>query len=246
MAGFDRFVLPDRPRLRYLNLVPDPRTAVHSSLGYMMGHVSVLRGDGAAGWYLRDDGIDTPGFAKALTLAVAQRQPVCISGTAFALVALLDALASDAVSFAAPPGSRIMETGGFKGRSRVVAREELYAELTARLGVPADAIIAEYGMTELTTQYYDAPQSRLREPRVKVAPPWLRTLVVDGDGRELAPGDVGFLRHLDLGNRSSVVAVQTEDRGYTSGAGIVLLGREIDAPARGCSLDAEDLVSRTR
>jgi len=245
LAGFDRFVLPDRPKLRYLNLVPDPRTAVHSSLGYMMGHLSVLRGDGAAGWYLREDGVDADGFSKALTLAIAQRQPVCISGTAFAFVALLDALASAGVAFTAPPGSRIMETGGFKGRSRAVSREELYAELEARLGVPAEAIIAEYGMTELTTQYYDAPRRRSACTRIKVAPPWLRTLVVDGEGRELPPGEVGFLRHIDLGNRSSVVAVQTEDRGYASGEGIVLLGREIDAPARGCSLDAEDLLSRT-
>ena len=49
LAAFDRFMLPDRASLRYLNLVPDPRTNKHSSLGYMMGHVSVLRGDGNAG-----------------------------------------------------------------------------------------------------------------------------------------------------------------------------------------------------
>jgi hypothetical protein len=43
-ATFDRFMLPDGARLRYLNLVPNPRLRPHSSLGYMMGHVSVLRG----------------------------------------------------------------------------------------------------------------------------------------------------------------------------------------------------------
>jgi len=37
--------------------------------------------------------IDTPAFIKALDLASAAAQPVCIAGTAFALVALLDDLA---------------------------------------------------------------------------------------------------------------------------------------------------------
>jgi hypothetical protein len=246
LAGVDRYLLPDRPRLRFLHLVPNPRTAPHSSLGYMMGHVSVLRGDGEAGWFLHDGGVDADAFATALGHAIAQQRAVCISGTAFAFVALLDALAQRDLSFAAPAGSRIMETGGFKGRSRAVTREELYAGLSSRLGVAQEAIVAEYGMTELTTQYYDAPETRGSGPRVKVAPPWLRTLVVDTQGREVRTGEVGFLRHVDLGNRSSVVAVQTEDRGYVHGAGIVLLGRESDAPARGCSLDAEDLLQRVR
>jgi hypothetical protein len=106
-------------------------------------------------------------------------------------------------------------------------------------------------MTELVSQFYDsvesrgnAPESRGGSPRIKVAPPWLRTVVVDGNGREVPDGETGFLRHVDLGNRSSAVAVETEDRGYRSGAGIVLLGRTSDAPARGCSLDAEELLAR--
>ena len=102
-------------------------------------------------------------------------------------------------------------------------------------------------MTELLSQFYDSPESRASRTRVKVAPPWLRTLVVDAAGREVPAGEVGFLRHVDLGNRSSVVAIDTEDRGYrvTTGAGegFVLLGRDLDAPARGCSLDAEDLLA---
>jgi len=244
LAGFDRFMLPDRPKLRYLNFVPNPRFRPHSSLGYMMGHVAVLRGDGKAAYFLEDDRVDVAGFAKALDAACALAQPVCIAGTAFALAALLDELERDARTFAAPAGSRLMETGGFKGRARVVERAELYARLTAALGIATEAIVAEYGMTELVSQYYDAPQSRAGETRVKVAPPWLRTLIVDGDGREVPAGETGFLRHVDLGNRSSAVAVDTEDRGYRVDGGIVLLGRDLDAPARGCSLDAEALLAR--
>jgi acyl-coenzyme A synthetase/AMP-(fatty) acid ligase len=245
LAGFDRFMLPDRPKLRYLNLVPNPRWKPYSSLGYMMGNVSVLRGEGNAAYFLDDERVDVDGFARALERAVTDRQPVCIAGTAFAFVALLDALEVPARTFVAPAGSRIMETGGFKGRARAVEQAELYARLESTLGVPQTSIVAEYGMTELLSQYYDAPDSRARDPRIKVAPPWLRTLVVDAQGHELPAGEIGTLRHVDLANRSSVVAIDTEDRGYREGDGIVLLGRNPAAELRGCSLDAEDVAANS-
>ena len=59
-------MLADGARLRYLNLVPNPRCRPHSLLGYMMGDVSVLRGDGAAGYFLDDDRVDAAGFSAAL------------------------------------------------------------------------------------------------------------------------------------------------------------------------------------
>jgi len=244
LAGFDRFMLPDGRKLRYLQLVPNPRYKPHSSLGYMMGHVAVLRGDGKAAYFLDDESVDVAGFTKALDLAIAQKQAVCIAGTAFALVALLDGLATTGRTFAAPAGSRIMETGGFKGRARVVERAELYASLEAALGIAQHDIVAEYGMTELVSQFYDTPASRTSSQRVKASVPWLRTLVLDTNGDEVAPGEIGFLRHVDLGNRSSVIAIDTEDRGYATPEGIILLGRDIDAPLRGCSLDAEHLASQ--
>lgn len=242
LAGFDRFMLCDRAKLRYLMLVPNPRYKRHSSLGYMLGHVSVLRGDGKAGYFLDENAVDVDGFTHALRAAVAEGQPVCVAGTAFAFASLVDGLEARSHRFAAPAGSLIMETGGFKGRARVVERAELYARLEATLGIAQASIVAEYGMTELLSQYYDDAPSRATERRVKVAPPWLRTLVVDAAGNAVANGATGFLRHVDLGNRSSVVAVDTEDRGYVVGEGLVLLGRALDAPLRGCSLDAEDLA----
>lgn len=244
LAGFDRFMLSERRKLRYLQLVPNPRYKPHSSLGYMMGHIAVLRGDGKAAYFLDDDSVDIAAFAKALDLAIAQQQPVCIAGTAFAFVGLLDGLAASGRTFVAPAGSRVMETGGFKGRTRVVERAELYASLEAALGIAQHDIVAEYGMTELVSQFYDTQASRTSPTRVKASVPWLRTIVLDIGGREVAPGATGFLRHVDLGNRSSVIAIDTEDRGYATPDGIVLLGRDIDAPLRGCSLDAENYQAK--
>ncbi|MDQ2857360.1 MAG: hypothetical protein M3R53_01745 [Candidatus Eremiobacteraeota bacterium] len=242
LAGFDRFMLADGAKLRYLNLVPNPRYKRHSSLGYMLGNVSVLRGDGKAEYFLDESDVDVDGFARASRTAAAEAQPLCVTGTAFAFATLLDELEGRGHRFEAPAGSRVMETGGFKGRARIVEREELYARLEATLGIAQASIVAEYGMTELLSQYYDDVPSRTTQRRVKVAPPWLRTLVVDAAGNAVADGETGFLRHVDLGNRSSVVAIDTEDRGYVVSEGLVLLGRAVDAPLRGCSLDAEDLA----
>jgi hypothetical protein len=244
LAAFDRFMLTDRPRLRFLNLVPNPRFNPHSSLGYMLGHAGVLRGEGPPAYFLDGDALDVAGFSAALETACAQNRAVLIATTAFALATLLDTLEAQGRAFAAPAGSRVMETGGFKGRAKVVAREELYARAAAALGIAQSAIVAEYGMTELLSQFYDTPASRGTAVRVKAGPPWLRTLVVDAAGNEVSPGTTGFLRHVDLANVSSVLAIDTEDRGYAVDGGFVLLGRDLDAPPRGCSLDAEELRAR--
>ena len=81
-------------------------------------------------------------------------------------------------------------------------------------------------------------------PRLSSALPWLRPIVVDPAGRPVPPGVVGAIRHIDCANRSSVVAIDTEDLGALTPAGLLLLGREEGAALRGCSLDAEALFSR--
>ncbi len=243
LAGFDRFMLSDGLRLRYLNLVPNPANRPQSSLGYMMAMVSAKRGDGNTGWFVQDDEIFSNAFIADAQDAASRNEPVCIASTAFALVHLLDALRERNLAIALPTGSRIMETGGFKGRARIVERTALYTELCERFACPQDIIAAEYGMTELTSQYYDT-QQRNGAIRYKGSPPWLRPRVVGADGRSLPNGTVGALVHVDLANRSSCVAIQTEDLGVQFDDGLVLIGREQGASLRGCSLDAEELLRR--
>lgn len=238
LAGFDRFVLDDAARLRYFNLVPNPADRPRSSLGYMMARVSELRGDGATGWFVRDDELLVDDFISSIAEATAQMQPVCIASTAFALVHVLDALTEGEVSVELPPGSRIMETGGFKGRTRVVDRGTLYERVFERFGVTRDAMVAEYGMTELSSQYYASAGGPY------ASPPWLRVRVVGPQRTTLPNGSIGTLLHVDLANRSSCIAIQTEDLGVMTAAGLVLLGRDRKASLRGCSLDAEELTTR--
>jgi hypothetical protein len=235
LAGFDRFVLGAGATFRYFNLVPNPQERPHSSLGYMMARVSMLRGDGNTRWYLRGDELLVDEFVSEIGDAVESDRPVCIAATAFALVHVLDALQSRGLRLTLPPASRIMETGGFKGRTRTVERSELYAQLREAFNVPADAIVSEYGMCELSSQYY------AREGGAYAGPPWLRTRIVGPDRTTLPTGEAGALLHLDLANRSSCIAIQTEDLGMMTNGGLSLIGRDRDASPRGCSLDAEEL-----
>lgn len=241
LAAFDRAMLYDGARLRYLNVVPNPADRPQSSLGFMMAWVSTHRGDGNTGWYVRGEELFAHAFIEDARAAIEDGAAACIAGTAFGLLQLLDTLVQQNIQLALPPGSRVMETGGFKGRSRTTSREELYAQLTDRLGIPTHAIVAEYGMTELTSQYYDTLESRTQLARIKAGPPWLRTRIVDERGADVPDGIVGSLVHVDLANRSSAIAVATEDLGARAGGGFVLLGREESASLRGCSLDAETL-----
>jgi hypothetical protein len=236
LAGFDRFVLSDGAGLRYFNLVPNPAERQNSSLGYMMARVAQVRGDGRTGWYLRGDELLIDDFAADLRASIAESRPVCIAATAFALLHLLDSMDERGIDFVLPRGSRVMETGGFKGLARAVERDELYGRICDGLGLSKDGIISEYGMTELTSQYYAASPAR-----AYASPPWLRARVVGPARTTLANGTIGALLHVDLANRSSCLAIQTEDLGVQTNDGFELLGRAAEAIPRGCSLDAEAL-----
>jgi hypothetical protein len=194
--------------------------------------------------------LNVDAFVSDLDDAIEHDRPVCIATTAFALVHVLEALNDRKRYFALPTGSRIMETGGFKGRARMVEREDLYSRTAERFGMTHGSIVAEYGMTELTSQYYDDVLARMRMDsesigiRYKLAPTWLRARAAGPDGATLPYGTVGALVHVDLANRSSCISVATEDLGVQFPEGLVLIGREQGATLRGCSLSAEDLVIR--
>jgi hypothetical protein len=246
LAIFDRLVLAPRRllgsntrKLRFISVAPDSRERPESSLGFMVDHLIACRGDGNESHLLRGEEVDVSALRLAVQNAQADGVTLCIFMTALAALNLLEALGDERVPL--PTDSYVFETGGFKGRHRSVERSDLYAGMMRCFGIDRERIIAEYGMTELTSQYYDLASSCADEPRIKTGPPWLRPIVVDALGNEVAVGRVGILRHYDLANRSSVVGVETEDLALRRNDGFVLLGREPGAELRGCSLDAEDL-----
>jgi hypothetical protein len=233
-------------------LAPPPGETPTSSLGFMLA-LFQQRWDGrsladgdfarelAARWLFGPDGLDLAGLEHAARVARGRGEPFVVLATAFALVGLLDALGGRTLQ--APAETCVMVTGGFKGRSREVERSELRRDVARAFGVPETHLVAEYGMTELTSQLYEGtlPGAALRgEPDVLVEPPCLRVEPVDPVTLEpVAPGEIGIARIVDLGNVDSAVVVQTEDLVRRRGAGIELLGRRPGAAARGCSLAVE-------
>ena len=159
--------------------------------------------------------------------------PLTLLGTAFSFVHLLDHLNEKDLRFHLPKDSRVMETGGYKNRSRVLPKAELHKLISDRLSVPGDNIVCEYGMSELSSQAYDAGI----HPHVFHFPPWARAQIISPEtGREVADGETGIIRIFDLANVFSVAAIQTEDLGIRCGDGFELIGRGQMAEPRGCSL----------
>lgn len=228
---FRRAFLKDRARLAYFYLMPAPAQAPDSSLSHMMGVVNRVFARGRGKFYVRN-GI--PDYRRLLADLSNEKQKVFLLSTAFALKGLLDELACSGRRLRLPAGSRLLETGGFKGRYAEISKAELYGLCEKYLGISRKRMVSEYGMTELSSQYYDG-----------LAPGWLRTVVVDPrTGREARRGAVGLLRHVDLANRGSVMAIETEDVGCFRGGRLVLLGRVSGAGPRGCSLAFEEFLKK--
>jgi acyl-CoA synthetase (AMP-forming)/AMP-acid ligase II len=193
-----------------------------------------------------DAPLDVDALAAACAEASRKKEPAMLLGTSFAFVHALDALGGR--TFALPAGSAAMHTGGFKGRSREVAPAELRAAIARTFGLDGDAVVGEYGMTELSSQLYEGTlraRARLATTAARhgifAPPPWLRVVAVDAETWLPVPaGQVGILRFEDLANIDGALAIQTADRGRIVEGGVELLGRMEGAPARGCSLLAPE------
>ena len=241
---FQSHVLPDTDRMRILSLIPDSVSLPRSSLSFMVSEILDRFGARESGVFMDLGGLDRSGLDNAIQKGVSAGEPVLILGTAFALVEWLDTLSALGNTYALPGGSRIMDTGGFKGHSREVTRSELHHLYRSCLGVPECHVVGEYGMTELCSQFYERTliDSEAR-PGTYFGPPWTRTVVLNPHTLQPAgPGESGLLAHWDLANAWSVLAVVTEDVGLREGNGFRILGRAGGAELRGCSLTTETIL----
>jgi len=252
LPAFRRFVLPDLApgeRARILALAPPPRELPDSSLSHMFEVVMRELGTPESGFFLEGGELQTDRLLAQLGEAHAAESPLALCGTAFSFVHLLDQLERRELRLELPPSARVMETGGFKGRSREIARAELHASLQRRLGVAAERVVNQYGMTELGSQFYDSTLLDPTGPRRKIAPPWTRVRFVDPDvGRDVGPGEVGMVVIHDLANTGSIAAIQTADLGRSvlddagRSIGFDIVGRASGAEARGCSIATDTML----
>lgn len=233
-AGWRRLGLPEVP---HFILVPRPADAPHSSLAHMMGALEPLAAETI--WVIEGGDRWRADFAADLEARAQRGEPVALLGTALAFLNFFESLGPR--RFQLPRGSFAMETGGFKGSGREIGKPELYAQFGDFLDLGADAVLNEYGMTELSSQFYTRGLSRPH-----AGPPWLRSVVFDPEsGAEVAPGEAGVLRIFDLANLGSVLAIETQDLAIRRENGTFdLLGRDPGALPRGCSRQADELLQR--
>ncbi|WP_212646745.1 long-chain fatty acid--CoA ligase [Delftia sp. PE138] len=226
-------------------LFPDEQAMPNSSLAHYLALAKTEFGTPDSRYFLTPDGLDMPGLCAVLEESERSGRPYALLGASFSLVHVMDALREQSRSFRLPPGSRILDTGGYKGQSRELPLEDFYADLSRLLGVPRSHCINMYGMTELSTQFYDDGNDTL--PSVKSGPHWIRSRLVEPvTGRSVAPGERGILVHCDLANYNAVTTILTEDVGLWAGhgenSGFLLLGRAEGAAAKGCSLAVDEFV----
>ncbi|MEO7109753.1 MAG: acyl-protein synthetase [Polyangiaceae bacterium] len=224
---------------------PSPTELPDSSLTHMIdlfAHTFAEKFDPATTYFMEDGVIDLARLDEVVARAlVTNDKPFLMLGTSFAMVHFLDAVGD--ATFRLPTGSRVMQTGGFKGKSREVDGPTLRREIARAFCIDEKDVVSEYGMTELSSQFYQ-PTAHGAPAGIYGEPPWARVVPVDGETLEpVADGEVGIARIVDLLNVDSAVVVLTADRVRRKEGGFELLGRAPGAPPRGCSIAIEEMIS---
>jgi hypothetical protein len=216
--------LAGMPRGPFLVIAPHPDEAPHSSLSHMLGVLAP-----------RENFIAPQGVIDLARLQCLG-EPVCLLGTALGFLHLFESMDRQKISLRLPAGSRAMETGGYKGSGRTISRAELYALFGDKLGINSADIYNEYGMTELSSQFYArGPQGLHRGPF------WARAVIADPVTlEEVGEGETGIVLIYDAANVGSVVGIRTQDLAIKRGDSFELVGRDPSALPRGCSRAADE------
>ncbi len=239
-----RMLLDDGRATRILVLAPPPTLAPAMIMAWGMQQLIEHFGLEGSRFFIDGSGLDARGLVEAFESSAADGVPVTLIGASFGFVHLLDSFGEQGARFYCAPGSRAMDAGGFKGRSREVSRAWLTRSIEDRLEIPPERCVNLLGMTELASQFYDGVLASGRtEPRRKVNAHWTRTRVLEP--RSMGPatlGDRGLLWHLDLANVERPMVVQTDDLGMVDEHGWDVLGRVAGSDAKGCSLTVEEML----
>ena len=220
-------------RCRILILAPSPELAPSMGMAIGMEQTRQAFGTPDSMFLLGKTGIDVKGLIKALRESEASGVPVALIGATSAYVYFFQACRRKKMKFHLPPGSRVCDGGGYRGRFGVVTRDDYYAMVTEILDVPNSHCVNVLGEAETATNLFDDSLRRYVKglpprKRTRPVPPWSRVLAMHVDDLTPLPdGEVGLLAHWDLANVPTVLAVITDNLGYMTdgGTGCEMVGR---------------------
>ncbi|MEL7564276.1 MAG: CoF synthetase [Dehalobacterium sp.] len=239
--NFKERFMGNNEKLKMGILFPREENMPNSSLAHYLALALQEFGTEDSAYFIGDDGLKIACLIKKLEHIEESGEPYALLGASYSFVYMLDELEKMGKVFNLPYGSRILDTGGFKNKSREMELDDFYNRLSRYLGVSRRDCINMYGMTELSTQFYDEGNTVI--PSIKSGPHWIRTRVINPVTEQDVPkGEQGLLVHCDLANFNSVTTILTEDIGVEVEDGFLLLGRAQGAEAKGCSLAVEEFI----
>ena len=246
-AAASAFLVPDGVKTLILIIAPPPNIAPHMVMAYGMDRLKDYFGLPQSHFLVGREGFQVKDLVNELQTSEEKGIPVTICGGSFGFVNFFDYCRRKRLKFQLPRGSRCLDAGGFKGKSREVGRGEFLDYCEEFLMITQDFCINLLGMTEIASQFYDNTLRNFTRgvdaPSFKVNPPWTRTLVVNPETLEpLPPGEIGLLRHFDLANRGHICAIQTDDIGRMVEGGFEIYGKARENEAKGCSLTIDEMT----
>ncbi len=245
LDNFRHRVMRGRAAIRMGLLFPDDEALPNSSLARYLTLARRAFGTAGSAVFVGPSGLDLSGLLAALADAETAGEPYALLGASYAFVRCSTRSPPPAGASPCRRGSFVLDTGGFKGRSRELGPDAFYDGLSAAFGVERSACLNMYGMTELSTQFYDDGNAVC--PSVKSGPHWIRSRVVDPlTGEDLPAGERGVLVHHDLAHFNAVSAILTEDAGQLVPGGFRLLGRVDGEASKGCSVAVADFLAAAR
>lgn len=232
----ESYLFPDfeeGKRCRILILAPSPQLAPSMGMAIGMDQTRTHFGTEDSLFLLGKSGIDVKNLLKALRESEASGVPVALIGATAAYVYFFQSCRRKKMKFKLPAGSRICDGGGYRGRFGVVTRDDYYNMVKEILDIPETHCVNVLGEAETATNLFDDAFRRHVKglpprKRTRPVPPWSRVIAMNIDDLSPLPdGEVGLLAHWDLANVPTVLAVITDNLGYTTdnGTGCEMVGR---------------------
>lgn len=232
---FEENIMKEKKRVKMAILFPHPKEMPNSSLSQYLYIAYRDYGMERSEYIASNGAYDFEKLVSFIEESEHTNTPVYLLGATFSFIHLVEYMENKNLRFQLPKGSRLMDTGGSKGRAIEMTADQFKQMVAKAFTLPVEDCVNMYGMTELSSQFYDHNGFGRQK-----APHWVKTVVINTEnGLPVLEGERGILVHYDLANFHSVLGVMTEDLGIAEKDGFYLLGRSEGAEAKGCSLAVE-------